>query len=169
PFRSPPAVTDLRALLRTRGRRPLPAGQRPRPEAALLPVRGRASRRVHLGTGGPGTGEVERAHRPDRAVRVTTASPDQTGGEQLSAVVSTLIKALRALGQAGQPDRALELAATAWSQLRREDPRQAERINGCMHFLARLPQSQPVPATGPAAPATRGDRAEAASCPDSPS
>ena len=100
---------------------------------------------------------------------MTTASPDQTGGEQLSAVVSTLIKALRALGRAGQPDRALELAATAWSQLRREDPRQAERINGCMHFLARLPQSQPVPATGPAAPATRGDRAEAASCPDFPS
>jgi len=100
---------------------------------------------------------------------VTTASPDQAGGEQLSAVVSTLIKTLRALGQAGEPDRALELAATAWSHLRREDPRQAERINGCMHFLARLPQSQPVPATGTAAPVTRGEGPEATPSPASTS
>jgi hypothetical protein len=50
-----------------------------------------------------------------------------------------LVKALRGLGQAGRPDAASRLAATAWWALRTQHPRQAERINGVMHYLARLP------------------------------
>ena len=50
-----------------------------------------------------------------------------------------LLKALRALGEAGRPDAASRLAAKAWWALREVRPREAERINGAMHFLARLP------------------------------
>ena len=65
--------------------------------------------------------------------------------EDLVADLTTvLVKALRALGQAGQPDRALPLAASAWSLLRRQDPEQAERVNRTMHYLARRPESAPV-------------------------
>src|SRR5690606_23062744 len=47
PSQNPPA--DLRRVRRPRARDGLRARQRPRPEAAVLPVRGRAPRRVHLG------------------------------------------------------------------------------------------------------------------------
>ncbi len=50
-----------------------------------------------------------------------------------------LVKALRGLGAAGRPVAASRLAAQAWWVLRDEWPRQAERINGTMHYLARLP------------------------------
>src|SRR5690606_1757909 len=42
----------------------LRAGQRPRPEAALLPVPGRAHRRVHLGVSGAGAGCLAGAAGP---------------------------------------------------------------------------------------------------------
>lgn len=65
--------------------------------------------------------------------------------DALAASLTTLlVKTLRALGQAGQPDEGLRLAGQAWSQLRHEHPAQAERINGTMHYLARLPTSAPV-------------------------
>lgn len=50
-----------------------------------------------------------------------------------------LVKTLRALGQAGDPETANRLAAKAWWALREARPREAERVNGAMHFLARLP------------------------------
>lgn len=59
-----------------------------------------------------------------------------------------LVKTLRALGQAGDPETANRLAAKAWWALRDVRPREAERINGAMHYLARLPEgptAAPVP------------------------
>lgn len=59
--------------------------------------------------------------------------------EALVGTTDVLVKSLRALGQAGHPDAASRLAAKAWWALREVRPREAERINGAMHFLARLP------------------------------
>lgn len=61
--------------------------------------------------------------------------------ESLAATVGYLLKALRLVGKSGDPDAANRLAAQAWLALRDEHPRQAERLNGAMHYLARLPQT----------------------------
>ena len=68
---------------------------------------------------------------------LSTSDPD----ELVASLTVVLTKSLRALGKAGQPDEASRLAATGWSLLRHEHPREAEKINGMMHFLARLPGS----------------------------
>lgn len=71
----------------------------------------------------------------------------------LVATSDVLIKSLRALGQAGHPDAASQLAAKAWWALRDVNPREAERINGVMHFLARMPAEPGAePAHAPAQP-----------------
>lgn len=59
--------------------------------------------------------------------------------DAVAETTEVLVKALRALGQAGHPDAASRLAAKAWWALREQHPREAERINGAMHYLARLP------------------------------
>lgn len=53
-------------------------------------------------------------------------------------ILTLFTKALRALGQAGRADEASQLAAQAWWGLKDADPRGAERVNGTMHYLARL-------------------------------
>lgn len=73
-----------------------------------------------MGTGLP----LTRQAHVERAVAETT---------------DVLVRTLRALGEAGRPDAACRLAATAWWSLREACPREAERLNGTMHFLARLP------------------------------
>ena len=60
-------------------------------------------------------------------------------------VLQVLIRALRKLGEAGFADDANRLAGRAWSALRHSDPAAAERINGTMHFLARLPDTVDSP------------------------
>lgn len=67
----------------------------------------------------------------------TTTEPSVE--EALAGTTDVLVKTLRALGQAGRPDAASRLAAKAWWVLRDVSPREAERVNGAMHFLARLP------------------------------
>ncbi|MGP7960451.1 hypothetical protein ACTVCO_06525 [Sanguibacter sp. A247] len=74
--------------------------------------------------------------------------------DALTATVGYLIKALRALGHAGAPDAANRLAAQAWLALRDDHARQAERLNGAMHYLARLPQQPGNPSTTAPAPPT---------------
>jgi hypothetical protein len=81
--------------------------------------------------------------------------------ESLVETTDVLVKALRALGNAGHPDAASRLAAKAWWALRTTRPREAERVNGAMHYLARLPPEPgarptqaPAPAPAPA-PATK--------------
>lgn len=69
------------------------------------------------------------------------ASVAQVNGELLQ----VLIRALRRLGEAGFADDASRLAGRAWSALRHTDPVAAERINGTMHFLARLPDPVNAP------------------------
>ena len=70
---------------------------------------------------------------------------DQTDLERaITDTTAVLIRALRALGEAGRPDAASRLAATAWWSLRAL-PREAERVNGTMHFLTRLPAEPDAP------------------------
>lgn len=67
---------------------------------------------------------------------------DQPGTEArdvLRETTDVLVKALHSLGAAGRPDEASRLAARAWWVLRDSRPREAEHINGVMHYLARLP------------------------------
>jgi uncharacterized protein (DUF2249 family) len=71
-------------------------------------------------------------------------SADVAGTDALAATADLLVKALRALGAAGQPDAASQLAARAWWVLRDSRPREAEHINGAMHYLARLPAEPPT-------------------------
>ena len=66
-------------------------------------------------------------------------APDQD--ELITELTAVLAKSLRALGKAGQPDEVSRLGATGWSLLRHDHPREAEKINGTMHYLARLPGS----------------------------
>lgn len=54
-------------------------------------------------------------------------------------LVVLLGRALRLAGEAGRPIAASRLAGKAWWALHETDPRGAERINGVMHYLARLP------------------------------
>lgn len=49
-----------------------------------------------------------------------------------------LVRALRALGEAGEPVRANRLAADGYALVRHDAPRAAERLNGVMHHLVRL-------------------------------
>jgi hypothetical protein len=58
----------------------------------------------------------------------------------VSGMTDLLVKAVRALGAAGQPEEASRIAGKAWWVLK-EYPRQAERVNGTMHYLARLEQN----------------------------
>lgn len=53
-------------------------------------------------------------------------------------LVRLLTRALRALGDAGQPAEANIIGGKAWSAIRHVHPRAAQRINGMMHYLAKL-------------------------------
>lgn len=46
-----------------------------------------------------------------------------------------LLKVLRELAAAGKQDEACSYAGQAWSVLRHEFPREAERHNGLLHYL----------------------------------
>ena len=72
-------------------------------------------------------------HEPTRPVEAADDVSD--------VLLRTLVRALRKLGEAGQPDAANRLAASAWSGVRHQQPAIAERINGTMHYLARLPEA----------------------------
>ena len=65
--------------------------------------------------------------------------------EVLAAVNRLLLRALLELGEAGEAQRrsACTLAASAWSALRRSQPREAERFNGVLHSLTRARHGTP--------------------------
>lgn len=63
--------------------------------------------------------------------------------EAVAATTDILVKTLRALGQHGHPEAANRLAAKAYWALRPTSPDEAERINGTMHYLARLEDPTP--------------------------
>jgi uncharacterized protein (DUF2249 family) len=66
--------------------------------------------------------------------------PAERTREPVDAVTRVLVRACRALAEAGQPRDAARLAADAWVALRHEHPRQAEHLNGVMHHIARVEQ-----------------------------
>lgn len=53
-------------------------------------------------------------------------------------LTSVLVRALRRLGELGEPEAANRLAADAYAALRHDEPRAAHRLNGLMHHLVRL-------------------------------
>ena len=80
------------------------------------------------------------ASPPDAPARNRMAAmPDARRPEtdDLRALNRLLIRALKALGDAGETDAACRLAAEAWAALRKEWPDEAERLNGALHYLTR--------------------------------
>lgn len=81
-----------------------------------------------------------------------TEATNETGPDALAAgevahkLNALFDEALRALGAAGQADAACELAAKGWSLLRHRFPREAERLNGTLHYLTRAPKAARSPA-----------------------
>jgi hypothetical protein len=65
-----------------------------------------------------------------------SSSPDVVDG-----LTRVLAKACRRLGDAGHPEDAAALAAQGWALVRQVHPAQAERLDGTMHYLARLESS----------------------------
>jgi uncharacterized protein (DUF2249 family) len=64
----------------------------------------------------------------------------ETDGVQL--MNRLLIQAVRALANEGQTDLACRIAAAAWAALHDVRPKEAEKLNGVLHYLTRLDPSQ---------------------------
>ncbi|HET7564040.1 MAG TPA: DUF2249 domain-containing protein [Gemmatimonadaceae bacterium] len=67
-----------------------------------------------------------------------TSSPAPSAA--VDALTRAFVQACRQLGKAGRPSDAMRIAAEGWSALWTSHPDDAERINGVMHYLARLEQ-----------------------------
>ncbi len=57
--------------------------------------------------------------------------------DALVALNRLFIRSLRELGNAGLDDLACRLAGEGWALLRHDNSREAERLNGVLHFLTR--------------------------------
>ena len=64
-------------------------------------------------------------------------------------LTAVLVRALRELGKAGEPEAANRFGAEAYAALRRDEPRAAERLNGVMHYLVRLESAGHDPERSP--------------------
>lgn len=93
---------------------------------------------------------VDQSAEPEsRSTAVRSAAEAQHGLDpEFDALLRVLTKALRALGEAGEPESASRLAAQGWSAIRHTRPAAAERLNGTMHYLARLPDPTNTPHRG---------------------
>ncbi|MEO6943221.1 MAG: hypothetical protein ABI053_00740 [Lacisediminihabitans sp.] len=60
----------------------------------------------------------------------------------IDGLTRVLAKACRQLGDAGHPREAGKLAADGWVLLREHHPREADRLDGTMHYTARLEAQQ---------------------------
>lgn len=74
------------------------------------------------------------------------AQAPATADEAVARLAKLLDASLRALGDAGKEDAACELAAQAWTLMRRSWPREGERFNGALHYLTRAKKPAPKPA-----------------------
>jgi hypothetical protein len=77
---------------------------------------------------------------PEAQTRNREATGSDLGHKQISHLRTLnrlLIRAVKALGDAGEPDLACRIAAEAWATLRMEAPDEAERLNGALHYLTR--------------------------------
>lgn len=68
-------------------------------------------------------------------------------GTALDELTDLFCRTVRQLGKAGQAEDASRLAGRAWWILHEVSPDGAEHVNGVMHFLARLPGSDPTERT----------------------
>ena len=82
------------------------------------------------------------AASPEPTTLSTTEPPALTpaNAPAVGALTRALVQACRQLGKAGRPSDAMRIAAEGWSALWTSYPDDAERINGVMHYLARLEQ-----------------------------
>jgi hypothetical protein len=71
----------------------------------------------------------------DRRAAMSAAESSEGDSEALATLNRVFVRALLALGDAGEADQACRLAAAAWSALRHRFPREADRLNGVMHSL----------------------------------
>jgi hypothetical protein len=58
-----------------------------------------------------------------------------SSADSLSELNKLLVKVLRELAASGHQEEACRFAAQAWSLLRHDAPREAERHNGLLHYL----------------------------------
>jgi uncharacterized protein (DUF2249 family) len=58
--------------------------------------------------------------------------------DPVDALTRVLVRSCRALAEAGRPRTAGRLAADGWSVLRGDHARQAQHLDGAMHYIARL-------------------------------
>ena len=61
--------------------------------------------------------------------------PPSTEGEALTELNRLFVKSLRGLADAGQAEEACRIGAEGWSRIRHVAPREAERLNGVMHYM----------------------------------
>ena len=66
--------------------------------------------------------------------------------DPISQLNRLFLRALRALGDAGQTELACHLAAEGWSQLRPRHADDAEKLNGVLHYLTRPRRETSTPA-----------------------
>lgn len=80
------------------------------------------------------------AARPSSSGAPSSAEPPPAAHDAaaVQALTRAFIHACRQLGKAGRPSEAMRIAATGWGALWTSHPDDAERINGVMHYLARL-------------------------------
>lgn len=76
----------------------------------------------------------------EQSIPTAAGGTRSTDPSTVDALTRVLARTLRQLGQAGSPWDASRLAAEGWSLLRASYPSEAERLNGAMHYLARLEQ-----------------------------
>lgn len=69
---------------------------------------------------------------------VTPSEDPSEIAEANEKVARIIVRLLRLLGDAGEPAEAGRVAGQAWAALRRVHPHAAQRINGAMHYLAKL-------------------------------
>jgi hypothetical protein len=82
---------------------------------------------------------------PHPSVSPPDAHPDaDVHAETVRELTALFTKSLRRLGQAGEVEEANRLGGQAFVLLMRRAPDAAERVNGAMHYLARLPQQPPT-------------------------
>jgi hypothetical protein len=55
--------------------------------------------------------------------------------DDITALNLLFIETLKRLGEAGETDAACRLAAQGWSLLRHDRPKEAQRLNGVLHYL----------------------------------
>jgi uncharacterized protein (DUF2249 family) len=79
--------------------------------------------------------------RTDAPLTITPSEPPILEAEAALPALNELFdRTLRALGDAGRPDAACELAAEGWKLLRNGWPREGERLNRALHYLTRTPK-----------------------------